>query len=523
MFDNPTPNLTLPYIMAAQAQKHVTHNEAIRRLDALVQITVVDRHLSAPPLTPVDGARYIIATSATGAWTGHSGEIAAFQDGAWMISAPREGWNAWIADEDVAVVFDGSTWITAYDPPGTATGLIAAHVAASDPHPLYLVAGEASVALTGQAVQNVSQLGVNAIADATNRLVVSANASLFNHAGNGHQIKLNKNAAADTASVLFQNNFSGRAEFGLTGDDHFHVKVSADGTTFTEALVIDAATGNIGVGVSPSAIAKLNLGSGGAVGAAMALDKPAGQAVDFTFQRAALPRWQLKMTDTAESSTAAGSDLTLSRFDNAGTLLSTPLRVTRSSGECLTSDLRTNNTRPAADNAYELGASTARWTQLWSVNGVIQTSDAREKTDIVSLPTDQAAALVDAIAPITFRWREGHRDVTSTDVETGEPITEGRPGKRRHAGFIAQHMKSALDAAKLDCAAWGLEDPTDLDSRQWLRPDQLIPILWSALRATRRDIHDLRRTQRRAQRHTTNLSAARPTPGTRPDVSPAAP
>jgi hypothetical protein len=38
-----TPNLTLPYIVAAQAQKHVTHSEAIRMLDALLQIAVVDR------------------------------------------------------------------------------------------------------------------------------------------------------------------------------------------------------------------------------------------------------------------------------------------------------------------------------------------------------------------------------------------------------------------------------------------------------------------------------------------------
>ena len=50
-----TPNLGLPYIMAAQAQKHVTHNEAIRSLDAIVQLTVLDRDLSAPPGVPVDG------------------------------------------------------------------------------------------------------------------------------------------------------------------------------------------------------------------------------------------------------------------------------------------------------------------------------------------------------------------------------------------------------------------------------------------------------------------------------------
>lgn len=77
-----TPNLILPYILAAQAQKHVTHNEAVRMLDALVQLAVADRSLAAPPASPAEGARYIVAPSPTGAWSGHANHIAAYQDGA---------------------------------------------------------------------------------------------------------------------------------------------------------------------------------------------------------------------------------------------------------------------------------------------------------------------------------------------------------------------------------------------------------------------------------------------------------
>ena len=95
-----TPNLALPYIMAAQAQKHVTHNEAIRALDAIVQLAVLDRDLATPPGSPPDGARYIVAASPTSAWTGQSGKIAAWQDGAWAFYAPGQGWVAWVADED---------------------------------------------------------------------------------------------------------------------------------------------------------------------------------------------------------------------------------------------------------------------------------------------------------------------------------------------------------------------------------------------------------------------------------------
>jgi hypothetical protein len=222
-----TPNLNLPYIMAAQAQKHVTHNEAIRRLDAIVQTSVVDRDLGAPPGSPVEGACYIVAAGATGAWTGREGEIAAYQDGAWAFYPPREGWIVWVCDEDLLCAWDGADWVLAYD---------------LNPTPL---------------------VGVNATADATNRLSVSAPATLLSHAGAGHQLKLNKNAAADTASLLYQTGFSGRAEMGLSGDDDFHVKVSADGAAWTEALVIDKDTGIIAVltialtnvGATPAAIA----------------------------------------------------------------------------------------------------------------------------------------------------------------------------------------------------------------------------------------------------------------------------
>ncbi len=62
-----SPNLLLPYILAAQAQKHVTHNEAIRALDAVVQIGVIDRGLTAPPVSPSNGDRYIVAVGGTGA------------------------------------------------------------------------------------------------------------------------------------------------------------------------------------------------------------------------------------------------------------------------------------------------------------------------------------------------------------------------------------------------------------------------------------------------------------------------
>jgi Protein of unknown function (DUF2793) len=107
---NDTPNLALPYILASQAQKHVTHNEAIRTLDCLVQLAVESRGLAAPPPAPVDGTRFVVAASATGDWDGQSGKIAAFQDGAWDFYEPKEGWTAWVADEHTLVIYAASTW-----------------------------------------------------------------------------------------------------------------------------------------------------------------------------------------------------------------------------------------------------------------------------------------------------------------------------------------------------------------------------------------------------------------------------
>jgi len=63
-------HLLLPYVLAAQAQKHVTVNEALRLLDGLLQLAVLDRHLTTPPASPADGDRYIVASGATGAWSG---------------------------------------------------------------------------------------------------------------------------------------------------------------------------------------------------------------------------------------------------------------------------------------------------------------------------------------------------------------------------------------------------------------------------------------------------------------------
>lgn len=104
-----TSRLSLPVIEAAQAQKHVTHNEALTLLDALTQLTVESRTLIAPPGAPVDGACYIPAASATGAWNGWDGQLAVYSGG-WFRIVPVAGLKAWVRAERLTVTFEDGVW-----------------------------------------------------------------------------------------------------------------------------------------------------------------------------------------------------------------------------------------------------------------------------------------------------------------------------------------------------------------------------------------------------------------------------
>lgn len=86
-----SPRLSLPFIQSAQAQKHVTHNEAIRALDLLVQLSFIDDALNTPPVAPQIGDCYIVASGGNGTWLGHDGEIAAYLDGAWQFQTAKQG------------------------------------------------------------------------------------------------------------------------------------------------------------------------------------------------------------------------------------------------------------------------------------------------------------------------------------------------------------------------------------------------------------------------------------------------
>lgn len=212
-----TPRLALPLLAAGQAQKHVTHNDALMRLDALVHLVVASRTQVTPPATPGETAAYIVPAGGAGVFADRQDQLAIFEDGGWSFLSPHPGWQAWVTDEAEHHVWTGTQW---------------------------------------RRSQPVSSLGaelwgINAAADTTTRLAVSAEASLFDHAGGSHRLKINKAGVTQTASLSFQHGLSGRAEIGLAGDDQLRIKVSADGGSWTEALVVDPASGRVSLPASP--------------------------------------------------------------------------------------------------------------------------------------------------------------------------------------------------------------------------------------------------------------------------------
>jgi hypothetical protein len=209
-----TTHLLLPYILAAQAQKHVTHNEALRILDGLVQLSVLDRDLTAPPGSPADGDRYIVGSGATGDWAGWDLNVALWTDGAWLRLPPRTGWRAWVEDEGLLLVYDGAGWI------GT----------------------------TPAALQNMALLGLGTTADASNPFSAKLNAALWTaktvaEGGTGDLFyTMNKEArrrSRPDAADRLRHQGAGRA----VRLRPLPPRGLADGSTFFDGLSVDNATG----------------------------------------------------------------------------------------------------------------------------------------------------------------------------------------------------------------------------------------------------------------------------------------
>lgn len=216
-----TPRLKLPLIEANQAQKHITMNEGLARLDAIAQLAVLSRTvLDAPAASQPEDAYILPDAPIGGAWSGLSAGDIVYRDADdWKSISPAEGWRAFVQDENQLLLWTSGDW-----------------------RPLEIA--------------STARLGVNTSADAVNKLAVKSDAELLTHddvtPGSGDARKIiNRSDATRTASVVFQTGYAGGAEVGLV-EDRFSIKTSPDGAVWNNVFEAQPETGRLGLGGPPS-------------------------------------------------------------------------------------------------------------------------------------------------------------------------------------------------------------------------------------------------------------------------------
>ena len=106
-----TARWSLPLLDAGQAQKEMTHNEALAIVDLLQAPAAVAVGVEAPPVNPVAGQCWIIGAAPTGAWAGHARALAGWTTGGWRFVPAREGLSVWSTADGCSAVFTGGAWV----------------------------------------------------------------------------------------------------------------------------------------------------------------------------------------------------------------------------------------------------------------------------------------------------------------------------------------------------------------------------------------------------------------------------
>jgi len=198
-----TDKFALPFLQPGQALKTVTHNEALQRLDAGLYLSCSDMSAAEIPAAPAEGYVLVLSNVPADPLAEHAGDIGVFQNSSWHWFKPASGWTLWDISGETLRVFDGANWVGP---------------------------------LVNSNPENLPYLGLNSSATADQRLAVASGTSLFTHDGDSHRMAVNRAADADTASLIFQTDYSGRTEMGLTGADGFSLKTSSDGENWSERL-----------------------------------------------------------------------------------------------------------------------------------------------------------------------------------------------------------------------------------------------------------------------------------------------
>lgn len=110
MSNDATPRLGLPFLAAGQAQKELTHNEALTLTDAAICPAVQAVGVNVPPANPVLGQCWIVGAAPSGAWTGRAQALATWTSGGWRFVPAVDGLQAWVLSDRVWAVRDEGAW-----------------------------------------------------------------------------------------------------------------------------------------------------------------------------------------------------------------------------------------------------------------------------------------------------------------------------------------------------------------------------------------------------------------------------
>ena len=110
MTDDVTTRLALPLLSAGQAQKEMTHNEALTLLDLFAQPVVLAVGIDTPPATPAAGQCWIVGGVPTGVWAGHAHHLAGWTAGGWRFCIPKMGMRVWNLADASEALFDAGGW-----------------------------------------------------------------------------------------------------------------------------------------------------------------------------------------------------------------------------------------------------------------------------------------------------------------------------------------------------------------------------------------------------------------------------
>jgi hypothetical protein len=408
-----TTNLVLPFLAVGQAQKHVTVNESLRRLDAVIQLSVVSATTTAEPSSPADGEVWIIPSGKSGAnWAAFANwSLGYYRDGAWEEIAPRDGWLAFVKDTDELLHFTGSTW--SRFPAGK------------------ILTVSATDKLIGRSSSGAGAAEEIALTAAGRALIDDADAAAQRATlGLGTAATRNTGTSGATVPLLdAANTFSATQSISLTG-----------------ARFVLNDTGGAGEAAfqfQSSGADRWLVGKGAATG-----------GNDFEFYSYATGQTELRIAD------ATG----IAGFRLAPTVSGAPVYHAGASAV------------PAADNTHNLGSSSFRFAVVHAATGAINTSDAREKTELRALTEAERRAIRRVIAGIgVYQW-------------LASVAAKGEASARLHCGVTAQAVADAFAAEGLDASRYGLfcadyvaPDDGEPRTRLGVRYDQLLAMALAAL------------------------------------------